>query len=201
VSITAILLTIFGFFLGALMFSYWLGKWALKRDIRELGDGNPGAFNLFKTGNIAAGIVGASLDIGKGVTPIGLAIYVFNLMGWELVPIALSPLIGHAFSPFMGFKGGKAVAATAGMWMAIQPVWSLVVGLPIFVGSYLALNTSGWAVVFSVVIMTVLQLVFNADPVIMAIWLLSGILLVYKYRADLRQPPALNDKLRSRLHV
>lgn len=193
-SSTAIFLTIFGFFLGAVMFAYGIGKWALKRDIRELGDGNPGVYNLFKTGNIPLGVVAAGLEISKGLIPIGLALYVFNLNGWELVPIAFAPALGHAFSPFMGFKGGKAVAPLGGMWIALQPSWSLTFGLLIFIIPYLMMNTSGWALITTLSIMLLLQLIFNPDAILLTLWGLSILLSVYKFRADLRQAPALKRR-------
>lgn len=176
------------------MFAYWLGKFALKRDIRELGDGNPGVYNLFRTGNIPLGIIAAGLEISKGVIPIGLALYVFNLSGWQLVPIAFAPALGHAFSPFMGFKGGKAVSPLGGMWIALQPSWSLTFGLPIFIIPYLVMNTSGWALVTTLSVMLILQAIFNPNPIMMALWILSILLIIYKFRADLKTRPAFKKR-------
>jgi glycerol-3-phosphate acyltransferase PlsY len=62
---TALVLTIFGFFLGSLPFSVWLGQWVLKKDVRQYGDGNPGAANG-KAGGPVLGIIAVILDGLKG---------------------------------------------------------------------------------------------------------------------------------------
>lgn len=196
-SANAIFLTVLGYFLGSLMWSYWLGKWVLRRDIRELGDGNPGAWNLMRTGNMMVAGVGVFLDIGKGVIPAGLAMTFVPVSGWELVPVALAPVIGHAYSPWMGWKGGKAVAVTAGVQMGLHPLLIAVVGVPVFVGSFLLMNLSGWAVAVTIVILFAAMLIIGAPAPILVIWVLQSALLLYKYRADLRQPIGLKHRIPS----
>ncbi len=196
---TAVLLTLLGLILGSMMFSYWIGRIIARRDIRELGDGNPGAFNLIKTGNIPAAALGVFLDMSKGVIPIGLAVYIFGLSGAQLIPIIAAPALGHAFSPFMRFKGGKAMAATGGAWIAFQPVLALTIGLAVFVGWSLILTVSGWAIVCFAVTMLIILLVVLPDPVVIVAWVLSCALLIYKYRGDLRQPIRVRESILKRL--
>lgn len=192
-SANALLLTVLGFFLGSLMGSYWLGKIVLKRDIRQIGDGNPGAFNLIKTGNMAVAVLGIIFDIGKGVIPTGLAMTFIPVSGWELLPVTLAPIVGHAFSPFLRFKGGKAIAVTGGVHIGLQPVF-MCIGIPLFVLSYLIMSTSGWAVALSFALITLVQAVFFPDPVLVMIWLINAALVLYKYRDDLRVPPRLKRR-------
>lgn len=196
-STNALVLTVLGFLLGSLMWSYWLGKLVLRRDIRELGDGNPGAFNLMRTGKLTVAGVGMFLDIGKGVIPAGLAMTFLPVSGWELVPVAIAPVIGHAFSPWMRFRGGKAVAATAGVQMGLHPLFTGLIGLPVFVGSYLLMNTSGWAIAVTVTILLIAQILLGESAPVLVIWLIQSGLLLYKYRADLRQPIGLRSKRRT----
>lgn len=198
-SLIAVALTIFGFLLGSVMFSYWIGRLTLRRDIREIGDGNPGGFNLIKTGNIPAAGLGIFLDIGKGVLPAGLAVVVFHIVGIELIPIALAPVFGHAYSPFMRFKGGKAVAVTGGVWLALQPLTLLLFTMPLFVLSFAAIAISGWAVAVTVGVMLIYHIVIDRDPVLITIWVITGALLLWKYRADLRKPFTLRPWLARRI--
>ncbi len=193
-SANAIVLTILGLFLGSLMWSYWLGKLFLKRDIRALGDGNPGAFNLLKTGNIPVAGLGIFLDIGKGVIPAGLAMTFLPVSGWEIVPVAVAPVIAHAFSPWMRFKGGKAVAVTGGVHIGLQPLFTLVVGIPLFVLPSLIVNRSGWAIAITLVLMFIAQAVVSPSAPMAVIWAIHTVILLYKYRADLAQRPGLRAR-------
>ena len=60
-------LVVLAFWLGACPFSLWVGKWLLGKDIRNYGDGNPGAVNVFRAGGRKAFVLAMFLDIGKGI--------------------------------------------------------------------------------------------------------------------------------------
>lgn len=103
---------------GSLMFSYWLGC-LKRRNLREVGDGNPGGVNLLKAVGIGWGLAGIALDFLKGYVPLVLLLWNGAVTGYELVPVAIAPVLGHAFSPFLKFQGGKAIAVTFGVWSAL----------------------------------------------------------------------------------
>jgi len=103
------------YLLGSLPFSVWLGRLFLKKDIRAYGDHNPGAANVFRAGNPLVGTFAVILDIGKGVPFVALSQKVYHLPEAAMLGIGLSAILGHAFSPMLGFKGGKALAITAGV--------------------------------------------------------------------------------------
>jgi glycerol-3-phosphate acyltransferase PlsY len=115
-----ILYGVLSFIFGSIMFSYFIGKFFLHIDIRETQeDHNPGAVNLFKTGRVKWAISGLVMDVLKGYLPIFIAIYAFNFTDAELVVISIAPILGHTFSPFLKFRGGKAIATTIGSWTAL----------------------------------------------------------------------------------
>jgi glycerol-3-phosphate acyltransferase PlsY len=103
------------YLLGSLPFSVWLGRLFLQKDIRAFGDHNPGAANVFRAGNPLVGALAVILDIGKGVPFVVLSRKLYHLPEAAVVGIGLSAILGHAFSPLLGFKGGKALAVTAGV--------------------------------------------------------------------------------------
>ena len=116
------LLAVCAFWLGACPFSVWIGRWLLGKDVREYGDGNPGAANVFRAGGLKSGFLAVVLDIAKGVPFVLLAHSFFGLPEAAVMAVAVSPLLGHAFSPILRLKGGKAVAVTFGVLMALpQP--------------------------------------------------------------------------------
>lgn len=122
--------TIAGFLFGSIPFAVLLGKLMLHKDVRNYGDGNPGGTNAWKAGGWRIGPIVTFLEIFKGWLPVYLA-KIAGLTGWDLVPVALAPILGHAFSPFLKFRGGKALGATGGSWLAmigwiVFPVYALL---------------------------------------------------------------------------
>ncbi|MCC3376825.1 glycerol-3-phosphate acyltransferase [Cohnella sp. REN36] len=112
-----LLWTLASFLSGSLMFSYALGK-LVRRNLREVGDGNPGGLNLWRAAGMPLGLAGIALDFLKGYLPVLLFLGSPAAHGYALVPVALAPVLGHAFSPFLKGKGGKAIAVTFGVWSA-----------------------------------------------------------------------------------
>ncbi|MBB6673548.1 glycerol-3-phosphate acyltransferase [Cohnella nanjingensis] len=115
-----ILWTIASFVSGSLMFSYALGRIA-RRDLKEVGDGNPGGLNLWRAAGMPLGIAGIALDFLKGYVPVLLFLRANDdyASSYAMVPVALAPVLGHAFSPFLKGRGGKAIAVTFGVWSAL----------------------------------------------------------------------------------
>lgn len=111
-----ILWTILAALCGSLPLAYWIGRSALGVDIRHYGDGNPGAMNVWRAGGRGWFVIALLLEFLKGAIPIWLARAWGGLEGWSLLPPVLAAPLGHAFSPFLGFRGGKAIAVTFGVW-------------------------------------------------------------------------------------
>ncbi len=108
-----------GFVSGSLPFSYWIGKLFLHKDIREFGDHAPGATNVARAGGKALYIIAILLDAFKGTIPVWLAQAVSDVQGWTLAAVAVAPVLGHAFTPFLRFRGGMAVATVFGVWLGL----------------------------------------------------------------------------------
>ncbi len=119
-----------GFLFGSIPFGLIIGK--IKGiDIRQHGSGNIGATNAFRILGKPAGITCLLLDFVKGLTPVLLAksISPDNSVGQTVeVCTALAAILGHNYSPWIGFKGGKGIATTAGALTALMPF-----GIPILI--------------------------------------------------------------------
>jgi glycerol-3-phosphate acyltransferase PlsY len=197
----AILWAIIGFFAGSLMLAYWIGWLILRRDVRQVGDGNPGATNVLKVGGVRIGMVALLLDILKGSVPVSIAKYLIGLSGGALVIVALAPIFGHAYSPFLRFKGGKAVAVSMGVWMALT-LWEIPTFGGITLGIWFAfIAVSGWAVLMTFVCLMAYLVIAHPDPVLIAVMAVNGLLVLWKYRADLRQFPQPRGWLARRLNL
>ena len=130
-SLLSVMLAVCAFWLGACPFSLWVGKRFLHKDIRDYGDGNPGTVNVFLAGGRKLGGLALILDVGKGIPFTLIAHAVFQLPQPTVDVIGMCAILGHAFSPFLRFHGGKAVAVTFGVLLALpqyQPLVSLAIG-------------------------------------------------------------------------
>jgi glycerol-3-phosphate acyltransferase PlsY len=108
-----------GLVLGSLPFPYLIGRVFLHTDIRRYGDGAPGASNVARAGSKALYGVAALLDAFKGTVPVWLAQVLSGIAGWELAAVAVAPVLGHALTPFLKFRGGMGVATTFGVWLGL----------------------------------------------------------------------------------
>lgn len=191
--------TIVGFISGSLMLAYWLGWLLLRRDIRNIGDGNPGATNVMKVGGAKIGVLALMLDIFKGALPVSIAKWLIGLSGGSLVVVALAPIFGHAFSPFLRFKGGKSIAVSYGVWIALT-LWEIPTFAGLTLGLWFALiEISGWAVLMTFACLLSYLALAHPDPALLTVAVINTALVLWKYRADLRQFPRPRAWLRRRL--
>ena len=141
-----ILLAAAAFFLGSCPFSLWIGRAKLRRDIRDFGDGNPGASNVFRAGGRSWGVIALIADTLKGMPFILIAEYVFGYAQPVGYLIAVCAVLGHAYSPFLRFHGGKALAVFGGTLLALGR-WDIIISLAIllFIG-FLFIYNDAWTV-------------------------------------------------------
>jgi len=141
------LLAVSAFCLGACPFSVWIGHWLLGKDIREYGDGNPGAANVFRAGGRKSGCLALILDMAKGVPFVALAHSFFGLPEGAVMAVGLSAILGHAFSPLLRFKGGKSLAVTGGVLLALPQHEVLIACLVFMFLAFLFIAIDAWRVI------------------------------------------------------
>ena len=107
------------FFSASIPWSLIIGFIFSKQDIRTIGDKNPGGTNTLKLAGIKVGLLAISLDILKSFFPIYFAIF-FGFDGFQLAILCFAAITGSIFSPFLRFNGGKSLAVSCGIWMAIS---------------------------------------------------------------------------------
>ncbi|MFW6238327.1 MAG: glycerol-3-phosphate 1-O-acyltransferase PlsY [Halanaerobiales bacterium] len=123
-----ILLVIFiSYFLGAIPNGYIFVQRLRDLDIRKYGSGNVGATNVARLLGFKFGILVAALDILKGFLAVSFAAWLFPGEAVPLVLAGLLAVIGHSFSVFLNFSGGKGVATTVGVILRIYPLAVLVI--------------------------------------------------------------------------
>lgn len=127
------------YLLGSIPFGYLLVRFFRKEDIRQKGSGNIGATNVIRSGAKGLGAVTFLLDVLKGAGAVLLCGAV--AARWGLSPAvrdnavaiaALFAILGHIYTIWLGFKGGKGVATAFGVFLALDP-WAALAGLCVFV--------------------------------------------------------------------
>jgi len=124
-----------GYLLGAIPFGKIIAQVAAKIDITQRGSKNIGATNVARELGLKWGLLTLCLDVLKGLVPV-LVFAAASAKGdmasqMALAVVSLCPLLGHQFSVFMGFRGGKGVATALGIYLALSPI-SCVLGLFVF---------------------------------------------------------------------
>lgn len=115
------ILIVLAYLLGSIPSGIWIGKIFFKKDIRNFGSGNSGTTNTFRVLGKTAGLIVFAMDLLKGTLATCLPI-IFHL---DVNPLwfGLIAVIGHTLPIFAGFKGGKAVATSAGMLLGYSPLF------------------------------------------------------------------------------
>lgn len=188
-------LAIAAFLLGAVPFSVIIGRWLLKRDITRYGDHNPGAANVFRAGSKKVGFLAVVLDIIKGIPFVLIAHYVLALPILSPVIIAVCAVLGHAFSPFLHWRGGKAIAVTFGTTLGLMPQYDVFMVFVIaMILAALLIQNDSWGVIIATVATLIYFIVVKGyawEPLLMLCFL---VILVIKHFDDLHSVPHLGGR-------
>lgn len=226
-----LILPIAGFLLGSVPFGLFIAK-AKGVDIRSQGSGNIGATNVFRIIGKKEGITCLLLDLLKGAIPVLLAVNLLGIEGknpltqWDFmeglrtyfpahkqtlvqsvhVLTGLFAILGHNYSPWLGFKGGKGIATSAGVILAFMPVGfslMLIVWLVLtFATRYVAVGSIGAAIAFPFIVVwgAHRHRVDDSDPLSPTLWeaglnnkpllvfsIIACVLAVWKHRENIKR--------------
>ncbi len=111
------------YILGSIPISYIMGKLIKGIDIRDFGSGNAGATNALRILGTKVGVFTLIMDIGKGFLAVNIArLIIHQPSDLILIITGLFAILGHIFTIFLKFKGGKGVATSAGVFIALVPI-------------------------------------------------------------------------------
>ncbi|MGL4628650.1 glycerol-3-phosphate 1-O-acyltransferase PlsY [Cetobacterium sp.] len=175
---------------GSLPCGVWLGKATKNIDIREHGSKNSGATNAYRILGPKYGIMVLILDALKGYLPLYLASS-FGVDGIYIILLGLVAILGHTFSFFLQFKGGKGVATSLGVFLFLMPK---VVGILVLI-FILVVGVSKYISLGSVVCAGLLPVLAYFFPVrdaatrmpLVIISLVVGVFVIYKHKANIQR--------------
>lgn len=176
------------FFVGSLPFGFWLAK-LRGVDLRKAGSGNIGATNVWRTCGWQLGLPVFILDVAKAYVP-GVAggawLGESGFSSEAVILVAVCAVFGHAFSPFLGFRGGKGVASALGAALAATPlsaaaafaVWLTVFGITRYVSL---------ASIFGLIAAPLLAWLFGAPTLVWGIYTFAAVLLIAKHKSNIER--------------
>ncbi len=180
------------FLSGSVMYSYLLAK-LVNVDLRKVGDGNPGSFNLWRAKGAKFGMITLLLDYFKGAFPLFLFMLTDSVKDEYVIAVAaLFGILGHAFSPMLKFNGGKAVATTFGAWTVLTK-WEAptILGTIFTIFAFLKSkgiivkdNAFGVLLGFIALLPYVLYKLYSGQAHILLFYIGNLCIIGYKYRHD-----------------
>jgi acyl phosphate:glycerol-3-phosphate acyltransferase len=180
---SGVLLVLCGYVLGSVPTGFLLGRaWGV--DVRRAGSGNIGMANVLRTVGKWPAVITMAGDMLKGFVPVFLARTVAE-NEWVVAVVALAAVVGHCWSIFLGFKGGKAVATGAGTTIALAPV----VGLGLFAFWWAVVLVSRYTSLGAISVMVVTPVVFllTDQPTPYVLYtLIGGFLVLWRHRENAR---------------
>ncbi|MGM0669855.1 MAG: glycerol-3-phosphate 1-O-acyltransferase PlsY [Gemmatimonadota bacterium] len=131
---TPILYLFLAYVLGATPTSFWVGRFLFDVDLKKQGSGNLGATNTYRILGWKAAAPVALFDILKGWFPVWFFPQHDHTATWSwILGYAAAAILGHVFSFWVGFRGGKGIATSAGAFLGLAP-WAFLVALGVWIG-------------------------------------------------------------------
>ena len=177
---------------GGILFCNIISRTVGKKDLSKIGDKNPGGWNLVFNISKYWGIFGMWLDALKGFLSYFLVLLLTNSEMFALIGGCLA-VLGHTYSPYYKFKGGKGIATTFGLFFGIS-LWSIIFFGIGFVGGLYLIRNMIWGVIFGIITPMIFLVFFLKSP----IYLLLGVLLLIVVPKYLNRSIGLRDNFKFR---
>jgi glycerol-3-phosphate acyltransferase PlsY len=182
------LLVVFGYLLGSVPFGILVARLFDRTvNLREAGSGNIGATNVARTAGRAAGVLTLALDAGKGIVPMVLT---YMLIGEDYLWLSLvggATFLGHVFSIYLRFKGGKGVATALGVILSLSTVTTFLLivlfALVVYFTRYVSLGSLCAAVALPIL----MALLGPPSRYCVTLSLLIAFLVIYNHRENIHR--------------
>ncbi|MDZ4839298.1 MAG: glycerol-3-phosphate 1-O-acyltransferase PlsY [Bacteroidota bacterium] len=188
VNYIVISLVLFCFALGSIPFSIIVSKLFFQVDLRTKGSGNPGATNALRNLGWKPGLIILLLDMAKGSAAIIIS-KLFNIEGIHQIDFAcmcgMSAVLGHIYSPFLYFKGGKGVATSLGVIIFLEPVIALIAVAVFVIITYLSKYVSLASICALAIFTILITYIRYSNPIEVIFALMLTGLVVFRHQANI----------------
>jgi len=182
--IKTIVFLILSYIVGSISFAYFISRKFYSTDIRKYGSGNPGSTNVLRVLGPKPALIVFAADLLKGL----IMVTVGKAIGGENLALlsALAVVIGHDWSIFLQFKGGKGIATSFGVIIALFPkvaLWLFIVGISvIFLSRYVSLGSISAAIALPIVL-----IIYKYPASHIIVGLILGIIAVYRHKDNIER--------------
>jgi glycerol-3-phosphate acyltransferase PlsY len=199
-----ILIALGAFLLGSIPTGYLVAR-AKGIDIRQHGSGNIGATNVFRTLGKPLGVLVFFLDALKGFAAVAVASALAPATGdtgtWAGIVAAVSAIAGHNYTPWLGFRGGKGIATSAGVLLALMPLAVLAIAIVWFlvfqISRYVSVASIAAAAALPVAIAAFWHYGLGGNAPLLGFALLISLLAIWRHRSNIQR---LMNGTESRFH-
>ncbi|TLQ04170.1 glycerol-3-phosphate 1-O-acyltransferase PlsY [Pediococcus stilesii] len=189
--IEIVIMFIVAYLLGSIPSGVLVAK-QFNKDLHKEGSGNTGTTNTFRVLGVKSGLLVLAMDLLKG-TVATLQPIVFQVHGINPLLIGLGAILGHTFSVFDHFRGGKAVATSAGMLLAYNPSYFLIACCLFIFFIYVSSMVSFSSVVSSPILVVISF--FYHDLILSTVAIALTIFIIYRHRTNIQRILAGNENL------
>lgn len=180
----SIVFVIISYLIGSISFAYFICRKFYSIDIRQYGSGNPGSTNVLRVLGKKPALIVFTADLLKGFTMVSLG----RFLGGESLALlsAIAVVIGHDWSAFLSFKGGKGIATSFGVIIGISPK----IGLILFIIGISIMYTSRYVSLGSIsaaVLLPILLTVLKYPVKHITAGLILGLIAVYRHRDNIKR--------------
>ncbi len=172
------------YLLGAIPFSYITVRLATGKDIRDYGSGNVGATNAYRVAGIAWGVVSFALDFLKGFVAVSVLGHIADTGVSGLMAAASGVMLGHMFTVFLGFKGGKGAATGLGLMFSLTPLGAAA-GLVVWAVTLFLTRIVSLSTILAAFIVAVLSfLLYNQNEINIFIAVMVS-LVIFRHKSNI----------------
>lgn len=179
-----VIMLIVAYLIGSIPSGVIIGKLFFHTDIRQAGSGNIGTTNTYRVLGPVAGTIVMAMDILKGTLAALQPAVLFHMANRYTLLIGLAAILGHTFSIYIGFKGGKAVATSAGILLAYNWEFFLIASAIMFTLVYITSMVSV-ASMTAFPIVTLIAIFYYQDPLLSIVALVLTGFIFYRHRTNI----------------
>ncbi len=176
-------IVVLAYLIGSIPSGLIIGKKFYGVDIRQHGSGNLGGTNTFRVLGVKAGLIVTSADILKGTLAASLPFFFQSEM--HLLIAGIFAVVGHTYPLFAGFRGGKAVATSAGVLLCYAPLMFVIMIAGFFICLYITKYVS-LSSIFGGVVAIIYALIVQ-DPILIFVVSILVAFVIYRHRANIKR--------------
>ena len=182
----SILIVLFAYLAGSISSAVWYGRIFHKVDIRKHGSGNAGATNSLRVLGKTAGVIVLIIDFLKGLLPVLLAKYL-NFEQPIVLLVGFVAVLGHLLPVFSNFKGGKGVATSMGVVVAIMPLVALVAFITFTITVFLTRYVSLGSILGAASLPLSVLILKGQSPYLLLFSVVLALLLTFTHRKNIER--------------